>query len=367
MPSSTTIAPSGCAAASAAPSEAGVSGPGRGRRDGAGVRRTAPSAAPSGRRGARAPRSRPRPARSAPRPAAPAAGSRSAGPDRRRTRPARRPGERRARMRPRSAAVAPPGSTRGRGITGRPAPRSIRAGERLRQQAAAGRRGDPPGRASRLARIRARRPPSSRTASAGAERRRRARRRRRRRARARRGRGTVARSRRRRPTRTSAGTMSVATPPGGPVAAATASARSAATLRAPTRTSAPSTTPARRTPRRRLQRRALADVRRRVVPDHDDDRRAPLGRVVEVGQAVRQPRPEVQQHERRPPAHPRERVRRARATPSKSPSIGRTPEPSSPRTRSISVVPGLAKQTSRPAAAAVRSRLVRPGQSCSSS
>ena len=109
-----------------------------------------------------------------------------------------------------------------------------------------------------------------------------------------------------------------------------------------------------------LQRRALADVRRRVVAHDDDDRRTRLGGVVEVGEAVRQPRPEVQQDERGPVGQAPVGVRGARADALEQPEDRADPG-ALERLHQVQLGgPGFAKQMSSPAAAAVRSRASAP-------
>ena len=98
----------------------------------------------------------------------------------------------------------------------------------------------------------------------------------------------------------SAGTMSVATPPGGPSRGGDRVGEVAGQRVGAARRPHPARHRAREALDVRLQRRALAEVRRRVVAHDDHDRRAGLGGVVEVGEAVGQPRPEVQQDERGP-------------------------------------------------------------------
>lgn len=108
-----------------------------------------------------------------------------------------------------------------------------------------------------------------------------------------------------------AGRSSVAVQPGGPVAAATAVAAS-------TGTAATRDRPTHPTLQRRcqgvevgLQRGVELLVCRRVVPDHVDHGCPRPSGVVQVGPAVRQTGPEVQERRGRPARHPPVAVRRA--------------------------------------------------------
>ena len=154
--------------------------------------------------------------------------------------------------------------------------------------------------------------------------------------------------------------MSVATPPGGLVAAAIASARSPASASAlrdvrtqhDTGRAKPSTSASSGAPFPRCDVacsptitttgvRALAALWRLARPLASPGPRCSR---TSAGRSVRRP------YASAAPVQ----------TPSNSPRIGRTPEPSSAFTRSSSVVPGFAKQMSSPAAAAVRSRASAP-------
>ena len=104
---------------------------------------------------------------------------------------------------------------------------------------------------------------------------------------------------------TSAGRISVATCPGGPLAAAIASTASRAKIGSACRGPHPARDVARDGLDVGLQRRVVLDMVGRVVADDVDDRHLGAARVVQVRQPVAQARPEVQQRRRGPIRHPR--------------------------------------------------------------
>ena len=295
-PSSTTIAPSGWPARDARePSDVGVSGAGRRvRRRRARAARGGPVApAPSARRGAPARRRRPRRARASVCDRhARRRRSRSGGRGSRRTRSAR-PRRRGRRVDACAQRVASPprGSTGAARATGSPPPRSIRAGNvsAMSRQPVAAR--DAPGRRAGRPRVSASPPSSSVAGALGRRRSARGRLDARRRSRARAGAGAIGgHGPSASPHAQSAGTMSVATPPGGRRRGRDASARSPASASALRDVRTQHEHRAREALDVGLERRALAAVRRRVVADDAHDRRPRRGGVVEVGDPVRQPR-----------------------------------------------------------------------------